>query len=155
MIKSSRIAVALVSGALLATPFLASAQSGINTNAIKLYSNGIIDVINGIALPVLIAIAFIVFLWGVYKYFILGAANESEKGEGRTWVMWGVVGFVVIFSIWGLVNIVINTFGLQTGGNTIAPPTFNTGAGGGAPTDYASCMAQYNDLNLCGDSFAN
>ena len=105
-------------------PIIASAQTGINTGVITPYSGGIIRVINGIFVPVLMAIAFIVFLWGAYKYFILGAENESAKGEGRTFVMWGIIGFVVILSVWGLVAIVTNTFGLTSGGSAPKPPTF-------------------------------
>lgn len=105
-------------------PLFAMAQTGINTGAITPYSDGIIRVINGILVPVLMAVAFIVFLWGVYKYFILGASSESDKGEGRTFAMWGIIGFVVILSVWGLVDIVINTFGLTSGGSAPKPPTF-------------------------------
>ncbi len=93
--------------------------TGINLNAITPYSTGIINVINSILVPVLIAIAFIVFLWGVYKYFILGAADEKNRADGRQFVLWGVIGFVVILSLWGLVNIVRGAFGLTTGS---APP---------------------------------
>ncbi len=108
-------------------PFLAAAQgtvpTGINTSAITPYSSGIINVINGILVPVLLAIAFIVFLWGVYKYFILGATEEKSRENGRQFVLWGVIGFVVILSVWGLVGIVGNAFGLSPGGHAPATPT--------------------------------
>lgn len=108
----------------LLAPLSAVAQSGINVDAIKPYSDGIIKIINGILVPVLFAVAFIVFLFGVYKYFIQGASNESAKGEGRTFAMWGIIGFVVILSVWGLVGIVISTLGLTSGGGAPTPPTF-------------------------------
>lgn len=141
----------------LSAPLLAFAQSGINIGAIKEpYADRIITIINTVLLPVLIAIAFITFLWGIYKYFIAGATNESEKGEGRKFAMWGIIGFVVIFCVWGLVKIVISTLGLQTGGNNnIPPPTFNTGgasAGNTSSLDYQcydACMAQGGDSNYC------
>lgn len=104
-------------------PFLVSAQ--IDKTKIVAYttgSNGIISVINSILVPALIAIAFITFLWGVYKYFILGAADEKSRTDGRQFVLWGVIGFVVILSVWALVTIVISTFNLT--GTTPTPPTF-------------------------------
>lgn len=113
MKKISRLASLILSASIVA-PLLVSAQTGINTSAITPYSEGIIKVVNEILVPVLMAIAFIVFLWGVYKYFILGAENESDKAEGRKFAMWGIIGFVVILSVWGLVAIVRNTFGLET-----------------------------------------
>lgn len=70
----------------------------------------------------LMALAFIIFIWGVYKYFILGAAEEGEKSEGRKFAMWGVIGFVIILSVWGIVNIVKDTLNLGQGGNNV--PTY-------------------------------
>ncbi len=64
------------------------------------------------------AVAFIVFLWGIYKYFIYGASNESEKAEGRKFAMWGIIGFVVITSVWGIVNIVKSTVVPSSAGST-------------------------------------
>lgn len=94
---------------------------GINLGVITPYAEGIKSLVNDILVPVLFAIAFIVFLWGVFKYFILGAADEKSRTEGRQFVLWGIIGLVVIVSLWGLVNLVISTFSLSAGGK--APPT--------------------------------
>ncbi len=101
-----------------------STGGGINLSVITPYSSGIINLINGILVPVLMAIAFITFLWGVYKYFIQGASSDTERETGRQFVLWGIIGFVVILSVWGLVAIVTNFFSLQTGGAAPKPPTF-------------------------------
>ena len=124
----SKFAVLL---ALLAAPLSALAQSGINERYLQAYKNSIISVINSILLPVLIALAFITFLWGVYNYFILGADSEDKRKEGRSFVLWGIIGFVIIFSLWGLVTIVRDTLNLQ-GYNSLAPPTINGGSGSGS-----------------------
>lgn len=127
--KKSLIPAALI--AAFATPLLAFAQAGININAIGKYSNGIIDVINKILVPVLMAVAFIVFLYGIYKYFIYGAENETEKAEGRWFAFWGIVGFVIIVSLWGLVNLFQNVLGLSA---TTAPEYPQIGNGTGVTT---------------------
>jgi hypothetical protein len=77
----------------------------------------IINVINNILVPVLFAVAFIVFLWGVFKTFILGASDEEAKEAGKNLMLWGLIGFFVMISIWGLVNILTNTvnFGDKAG----------------------------------------
>lgn len=98
---------------------------GIDKTVITPYTNGIIDIINTLLVPVIIAIAFITFLWGVYKYFILGAAEEKERAEGKTFVMWGIIGFVTILSVWALVKLGASILGLGTGGTAPTPPTFN------------------------------
>jgi hypothetical protein len=102
----------------------ATSGGGINLGVITPYSNGIINFINSILVPVLFAIAFIVFLWGVFKYFILGAADEKSRTDGKQFVLWGLIGFVVILSVWGIVTIVGQTLGLQLGGAApFKPPT--------------------------------
>ena len=105
-------------------PYSGGSGSGsVNISVIKGYSDGIIKIINDVFVPVLFAIAFFVFLWGVYKYFILGATEEKSREDGRTFVLWGIICFVVILSVWGLVNIVTSTFNLPTGGTGPKPPT--------------------------------
>ena len=96
-------------------------SGGINLEVIRPYSEGIKNVINGILMPVFMAIAFIVFLWGIFKYFIWGAENEMEKADGRKFAMWGIIGFVIILSIWGLVNIVTGALALPNN-NAPTPP---------------------------------
>lgn len=102
-----------------AVPYLAAAQTGINLPVIKTYSNGIIGFINTVLVPVLFAIAFLYFVYGVYKYFILGADSDTERATGRQFVLWSLVGFVVILSVWGLVAVLSQTLGIAPGG--IAP----------------------------------
>jgi ABC-type dipeptide/oligopeptide/nickel transport system permease subunit len=95
-------------------PYMALA-AGINLGAITPYSTGIIDLINKVIVPVLFAVAFLYFIYGVYKYFILGADNDTERATGRQFVLWSVIGFAVILSVWGLVNVVLATFNLTSG----------------------------------------
>ena len=63
------------------------------------------------ALALLMGLAVVMFVWYVVKYFI----QPSEKGrsEGGQYVMWSIIGFFVVFSMWGLVNILISTFSLS------------------------------------------
>lgn len=80
----------------------------------------ILYLINNVLVPVLFAIAFIVFLYGVFERYILH--SDKASSDGHTFVLWGVVGFAIMISLWGLVNIVANTFGLN-GGYTPPLPT--------------------------------
>ena len=49
-----------------------------NTSYIVDLGQKVIDVINGVLVPVLFAIVFIVFLWGVAKAYIISRGNEAE-----------------------------------------------------------------------------
>ncbi len=79
-------------------------------------TTGVVGAINTVIVPVIFALALAAFVWGIYKYFILGAANESEKAEGRTFALWGLIGIVLLFSVWGFVNLLLSTLGLTATG---------------------------------------
>jgi hypothetical protein len=73
-----------------------------------------LNIINNYIVPVVFAVAFLMFLIGVYRYFIAGGASEEKVQEGQKFVLWSVIGFVIMFSIWGLVNLFINTLGFDS-----------------------------------------
>lgn len=124
----------------LATPFFAFAQypgaytqqtttffsggvtgAGFGTCASNIcYVAGtIVNIINNVLVPVLFAIAFIVFLYGIAKAYIFSGGDPAEVAKGHKLLLWGLIAFVVMISVWGLVNVVANTFGLQ---GAYAPP---------------------------------
>jgi len=63
-------------------------------------------------LALMMGIAVIMFVWYIINYYIKADADKKEAGQ---YLMWSLIGFFVILSLWGLVNILINTFGLGTG----------------------------------------
>ena len=65
-------------------------------------------------LPVLVALGVVYFVWGVVQYFI-GSSEEAKK-KGRDGIIFGIIGLVVIVSLWGLVYLVIDTFQGPYGG---------------------------------------
>jgi len=69
------------------------------------------QIINPIIL-LLSAGAFVVFIWGVFE-FVRNAADAKKREEGRRAIMWGLVGLVVIFGAYGIINIALGTFGLD------------------------------------------
>ena len=119
----SRLSVLIASSVLPSTALAATVPIGINMQVITPYKTGILYLINGVFVPILFAVAFLMFIYGVYKYFILGATEEKSREDGRQFVLWGVVGFAVILSVWGLVAVVLNTFGLSAGGVAPLPPS--------------------------------
>jgi hypothetical protein len=96
-------------------PVFALAQ----TEDIQGLGQTIIDLINGVFVPLIFALAFLVFLWGVFQYFIVGGADEEKREQGRSLMIWGLIGFFVMVSVWGLVNLLVNTIGLDNGGPTL------------------------------------
>ncbi len=116
----SRPALA-ISGALAA--FALPLVSFAAVNNLNDLGSFVINLINNVLVPVLFAVAFIVFLWGAFQAFILGAQNDTAKEKGKNLMLWGLIGFFVMISIWGLVNILVGT--IQFGNNS--------GPAGGTP----------------------
>lgn len=111
-------ALALTSGvaAAFSLPLITLAASVNNLSDVGSF---IINVINNILVPVIFAVAFIVFVWGAFDTFIIGAQSEETKEKGKNLMLWGLIGFFVMVSVWGLVNILTGTvsFGNNSGVN--------------------------------------
>lgn len=73
---------------------------------------GIIGAISNYVVPVIFAFAFASFVWGVMNYFFIHGDDEKKREEGRQFVLWGILGMVVLFSVWGFVNILLSTLGI-------------------------------------------
>ena len=101
-----------------------STGGSVDTTYLRFYYDLVLTVVNSYFVPILIAVAFITVLWGAFKYFIWGAENEQEKADGRKFAMWGIIGFVIIMSVWGIVNIVKDTLIPTTAKST--HPTYPT-----------------------------
>lgn len=109
-------------GAAFAFPFLALAQT---VNSIQDLASFTINLINNVAVPLVFALAFIVFIWGIFRYFILGGHDESKKKEGRSLMIWGIVGFALMVSVWGLVHILTGTLNINNS-QQLPPPVQQT-----------------------------
>jgi len=66
------------------------------------------DLIKGL-FPILVTLAVIYFLWGVIKYIRL-SDNPEERTKGRDLMIHGIIAIAVMVSLWGLVDILVDTF---------------------------------------------
>ena len=102
---------------LLALPMVASAQlanSGDGGDFQNLLEN-IVEFTNDILIPFIIAIGFLVFVWGMFRYFIAGGANDEAKQSGKSLMIWATLGFVLIIVFWGVINLIASSTGLDKG----------------------------------------
>jgi hypothetical protein len=113
---------------LLAVALPAFAQNSTSAGGIINLGNYLLQVVTFIdvyLVPLVFALAFIVFIFGIYNTFIAGAANEEKRQEGQKLVLYGLIGFFIMFSVWGLVNVLVGTFGFG-GSSRPGLPTFNS-----------------------------
>src|SRR3989338_7548863 len=98
----------ILAGAAGALPFVAFAQTKNFFDLVNV-AGGIIQVI----VPFVIGLAVLVIIWGIFGY-ITGAGDEEKRGEAKQYIIWGVIGVFIMLSVWGLVNVVVNSFGLSS-----------------------------------------
>jgi len=70
--------------------------------------NAIINTI----IPFIVGLAVFIIIWGVFTY-IAGAGDEEKRATAKSFIIWGVVGVFIMLSIWGLVNILVNSINLR------------------------------------------
>lgn len=59
----------------------------------------------------LLGVAFLFFLFGVFEY-IKGAASEAERTKGRRHIIFGIIGMIVMLSAVTILSIATGTFGI-------------------------------------------
>ncbi len=97
------------------TPLIALAQatSGQNLGQISSVFESFIAFINNTLIPLVFALALLMFFYGIFKYFILGGGNEDDRKEGRQLMLYAIIGFVVMASIYGIVAIISSGLGIN------------------------------------------
>ncbi len=119
----------------LLTPVIMFAASGPITQperadgtfgGVAVFFQKLTNLLNDTLVPAVFALAFLVFIWGMFKTFILGGHDEEKQGEGKQLMMYAILGFVIMISIWGIVTIISDSLGLK---GTIDPQDLPTGPG--------------------------
>lgn len=65
----------------------------------------------GNAMLVVYAAAFAAFFLGVFL-FVANVEDEKKREEGKKWMTWSIIGLFAMIAVWGLVNVLVGTFGL-------------------------------------------
>jgi hypothetical protein len=119
----------VLSGLVLLSPMAAMAQvstGGATSTACDVGSQGTLfgilckvgSLLNAVV-PVLIALGVVYFVWGVVQF--VASSDEEAKKNGRNKIIYGIIGLAVIIGLWGLVNLLRNTFGLNNTTNIQLP----------------------------------
>ncbi len=109
-----------IGAAMFLLPAVAFAQYSIQSST-GLFS-AIQSILNAI-IPIIIALAVVFILWGIVQSFIKGSDEERKAGHMK--ILYGIIGLFVMISIWGLVNILVGTTGLNNQVPTNQIPNVN------------------------------
>lgn len=89
----------------------------LNIEPLKNILKGAGDLLN-LLIPILIALAVVVFFWGLVKY-VYGGGKDTSKG--RQIMLSGLVALFVMISVWGLVRLMQTALGVDQNAQTNVP----------------------------------
>ncbi len=101
----------LTIAALFLFPVLAQAQLLVDDGDFETSILGVMGFINLVLVPLIFGLALLFFLWGVLKAFVIKGDEDSRK-EGKQYMIWAIVGLVVMVSLWGIVTLLSGALGL-------------------------------------------
>ncbi len=78
----------------------------------------VVGFINGVLVPLIFTLALLFFIYGMFKYFIANGDSDSDRETGRELMISAVIGFVLMVSISGIVNLVACGLHAVLGGNS-------------------------------------
>ena len=96
---------------ILVTPHLGHAQT---TGSLQGLIAGTLGFLDAVIIPVILGIAFLMIVWNVLRFFVIGADNEESQQNAKNLALYSVLAFVLILSFWGIVAILTNGIGLPS-----------------------------------------
>ncbi len=66
------------------------------------------EIINPL-IGVIFTAALVLFLYGAMR-LVFGAGNDSARDEGKQHMLWGLVGMVIMVSVFAIIRVMLYTF---------------------------------------------
>ena len=76
------------------------------------FLNRVNDLILNPLLLLAFSVAFIYFFYGIVTFLRLDSADKTRE-EAKSAIFWGIVGMLIMFSVYGIIHFVLATFGIQ------------------------------------------
>ena len=90
---------------LASVPFYTSAAGAVTAPTNFKSFVALITGIIGKLILFIFALTFLAFMWGVIKGWIIQGGNEEGIESGKKVVFAGIIGFVVMVSVWGILKL--------------------------------------------------
>lgn len=66
------------------------------------------------AVKVVFTLGLFFFLWGFIE-FLWHLKDGKVNDDGKNHMIWGLVGMVIMVSVYGIISLIMNTFGIDPG----------------------------------------
>lgn len=91
----------------------AQAQFNPSGGAFGTLLGNILQFTNNVLIPFILGIGFLVFVWGMFQFFIVGGANDEAKAKGKSLMIYATLGFVLILIFWGIIQLLATSTGFN------------------------------------------
>lgn len=81
------------------------------TGAASQLLDRIVDYIVNPAILIVFAAGFFMFVWGIVQF--LWTLEEGGRTEGKQHMLWGIIGMLVMVSVYGIIALIDDTFDLN------------------------------------------
>lgn len=75
--------------------------------------DGIVREIVNPLIWLLIGAATVIFIYGVLEFIGTFGGGDDKRSQGRSHMVWGIVGLTIMFGVFGILRIALNTFGID------------------------------------------
>lgn len=110
-----------LSSTLAFLPMVAAAQTIDSTGNFQGYLGSILEFINAVLIPFILGVAFLLFVWGMFQFFVAGGANEEAREKGKSLLIYSILAFVLIIVFWGIITLLGDATGLGGATAPVAP----------------------------------
>lgn len=83
------------------------------------------------AILIVFTAGFFMFVWGIVQF--LWNLEEGVQSDGKRHMVWGIVGMLVMVSVYGIIALIDNTFSLNIGNPDMSRTNLIT-----APANFTS-----------------
>jgi succinate dehydrogenase/fumarate reductase cytochrome b subunit len=94
---------------ILSLPQLSFAQD----SSLQILFANIPTFIDGVLIPFLFGLAFLIFVINVIRYFVIEGNNEKGRENAKALAIYSVAAFVFLIIFWGIVNMFTSSSGLD------------------------------------------
>lgn len=70
--------------------------------------DGLLGLIN-LAIPLIISVIFLGLVWKIFDAWVINAADEKKREEGKQTALVAVIVMVIMLSVWGIVALLQNS----------------------------------------------
>lgn len=131
---------------------IGSALQALPASSAAFWSGGLNSLLNNLAqtfLVVAVAVALFVLILGGIKW-ATGGGDKEALGSAQKMITSAIIGLVIVFSTWAIINLVKNFFGIGGGGGGgAAPGGVYTWGGNVCPPESVACPRERWQQSWC------